>query len=217
MNLQERTNTRTGEVLEPTPEGVDTGWGYNVGRAWLGPDIAFGEAIMRLPTPLRDQSLTNAARLTPKLQTAFTPWALQAISSGKAKGEIKTVGYLTPDLINRLEKVKAPSTAVITITDTQLINLQRDIQANSGISPALLSNLPTRLQNPDSILWDKQNPALIFVYGSDELDEKLVVRINVAVKVFNAASRAKQLTNELVTAGLLSAEKLSAAKYESWN
>ncbi|MCZ7600796.1 MAG: hypothetical protein M5U09_27890 [Gammaproteobacteria bacterium] len=31
-------NVSTGEVLPPTPKGIDTGWGYNVGKAHqIGP------------------------------------------------------------------------------------------------------------------------------------------------------------------------------------
>lgn len=33
--LEQRISTTTGEILGRVPKGIDTGWDYNVGRAWL--------------------------------------------------------------------------------------------------------------------------------------------------------------------------------------
>lgn len=38
LNPTERINTRTGEIYGEVPEGIDTGWNYNVGQAWLRTD-----------------------------------------------------------------------------------------------------------------------------------------------------------------------------------
>ncbi len=35
IKLEERINSETGEVYGQVPEGIDTGWDYNVGKEWL--------------------------------------------------------------------------------------------------------------------------------------------------------------------------------------
>ena len=62
MNTSERINTRSGEVYGEVPNGIDVGWDYNVGKAWLGPDIAFGESLMGLPAVLRKMPASKPAR-----------------------------------------------------------------------------------------------------------------------------------------------------------
>ncbi|HEC12278.1 MAG TPA: phage head morphogenesis protein, partial [Acidiferrobacteraceae bacterium] len=46
----------TGELV-PTPNGIDLGWDYNIGKAYLGPDAAFGRRVMQLPAKTRDAAL----------------------------------------------------------------------------------------------------------------------------------------------------------------
>lgn len=53
----ERVNTRTGEVFGEVPDGIDTGWDYNVGKAWLGPQEAFTNQLLQLPSMMARPAL----------------------------------------------------------------------------------------------------------------------------------------------------------------
>jgi SPP1 gp7 family putative phage head morphogenesis protein len=44
-----QTDTVTGEVIEKSP-GVDLGWDYNPGMAWVAPDIALGRELRKVAT-----------------------------------------------------------------------------------------------------------------------------------------------------------------------
>ena len=62
----ERVNTRSGEILGEVPEGIDTGWDYNVGKAWLGPEQGFTAQLLQLP-PLLAQPAVQQWLTTPAL------------------------------------------------------------------------------------------------------------------------------------------------------
>lgn len=49
----ERVNAATGEVYGDVPAGIDVGWDYNVGKAWLGPEKALAEKLAQLPPNIR--------------------------------------------------------------------------------------------------------------------------------------------------------------------
>ncbi|WP_249118415.1 hypothetical protein [Pseudoalteromonas sp. NEC-BIFX-2020_015] len=45
-------DSSTGEELNKLP-GIDLGWDYNPGKAWLGADIAAGKSVINLSTDLQ--------------------------------------------------------------------------------------------------------------------------------------------------------------------
>lgn len=53
IRTTERVNAATGEVYGDVPEGIDVGWDYNVGKAWLGPEQALEEKLAQLPPNIR--------------------------------------------------------------------------------------------------------------------------------------------------------------------
>lgn len=218
VELEERVNTTSGEIYGDYPKGIDTGWAYNVGQAWLGPDIALGEAIMGLPVALRNAALANAATLTPRLQATYKPWAESYLGADRARREIRTVGYLTPELITALAAhgVK-PTTAVITIIDRELIHLLRDAKRDRQVPLDLLLNLPERLHQASRVLWDKKQPALLFVFNARDSERaKFVIRVGYRTKVqTDDGRRVKIKTNEVVTAGMVQERNLNPGTYET--
>jgi len=205
LEESERVNVRTGEVYGDVPKGIDVGWNYNVGKAWLGPDIDFGIKLLELPHGLRNQALKSAKSLTPNFQHEFSPWINKLIKSKKPLGEIKTVGYLTPGVIDELTKRKlAPSTAVITVSDRDLIHAIRDAKDGKHLPLDLLRGLPDELLNAKAVLFDKRNPALLFVFDNPgkERDGKLVVHVNYKTKFrTDQGERFTRQSNAVVTTG----------------
>ncbi len=205
IKTTERINPKTGESYGQVPEGIDVGWDYNVGKAWLGPDIAFGEKLMQMPEAMRTPALKSAHDLTPNFQAEFAPWVNKLVKTKKPIGEIKTVGYLSPVVVDQLTKQNlAPITAVITVTDRDLVHAIRDAKDGKHLPLDLLRAIPEELTNPKAVLFDKRNPALLYIFDipGDVKEAKLVMHINYKTKFRNdQGDRFKLRSNAVVTTG----------------
>lgn len=201
----ERINTRTGEVYGEVPNGIGVGWDHNVGKAWLGPDIAFGEKLMAMPSGLRDRALQNAGELAPHLERAFAPWVTHLATRKQPIGEVRTVGYLSPRVINELvRRGQTPATAVITATDRDVMHMLRDAKDGKHLPADLVRALPSEMTRPRAILWDKRDPALLYVFDvPGDATGKLVVKINYQTKVRAGDDQRYKLRTNAVRTGSL--------------
>jgi len=205
IKTTERINPTTGESYGEVAEGIDVGWDYNVGQAWLGPDISFGEKLMQMPEAMRTPALKSAHDLAQNFQAEFAPWVNKLIKTKKPIGEIKTVGYLSPVVVDQLTKRKlAPITAVITVSDRDLVHAIRDAKDGKHLPLDLLRGIPDELTNPKAVLYDKRNPALLYVFDipGDSKEGKLVMHINYKTKFrSDQGERFKLKSNAVVTTG----------------
>ncbi len=85
----ERTNTRTGEVYGQVPEGIDVGWDYNVGKAWLGAESSWGALYAQQSPAIQQQLDAHSGKLSKLIQDRFKSWLPQA-----SKDQVVAVGYL---------------------------------------------------------------------------------------------------------------------------
>ena len=151
----ERLNPDTGEIFPPTPEGIDTGWDYNVGQAWLGPDQALSERVMRLPKPWRDHALQQASKVAADSNPSFAAWAERVIEAANPTGERRTAGWLSGPIIDRLTATGIDTRSpLITAADADIIK--------SALPTAAL-DLPRNLAAPAAILLDRTDDALLYV------------------------------------------------------
>jgi hypothetical protein len=67
--------------------------------------------------------------------------------------------------------------------------------------------LPDIITEPEQILWDSQDPALLYVYDAGDKTGKIVVVVDFKGKV----SRAKVVTNAIRTGGLVRPNDLAEA------
>jgi SPP1 gp7 family putative phage head morphogenesis protein len=95
----------TGEAQKvDVPVGIDLGWDYNVGKAYLGSDAAFGEKLMQLPARSRTAALVSTVQVVPYLLPSFRRWARQALDDSVARGETRTAGWLSAKTVDFLER-----------------------------------------------------------------------------------------------------------------
>lgn len=135
VEWSERVNVGTGEVYGKAPIGVDVGWDYNVGKAWVGPDFALADAIMRLPPATRAVALAESARLSGLHRNGpFNDWLPDA-----AAGDIQPVGWLPA------------STVAAQPAARPIIAVAGDVATDLGDA---LVNLPLRLADIDVVLQD---------------------------------------------------------------
>lgn len=209
LDLTERINIASGEIYGEVPKGIGVGWNYNVGQAWLGPDIAFGEKIMAMPSPLRTAALKNAKDLAPHLEKVFSPWANKLLTCKKPLGEIKTVGYLSPRIVDELiRRNQAPTTAVITTADSDIISMLQGATDIQKLPIDMVRSLPNFIQKPQAILWDKSKSGLLYIFNAPggAGDVKTALRVN--IKTINKAANGASQTNSLKAGNLVELKSL---------
>lgn len=197
----ERINVRSGEIYGDVPKGLDVGWDYNVGKAWLGPDIAFGQALAQLAPSLRRHALsrTNVRDYAKNIDGDHRIWARKALKDSKAAGGEKTFGFITDDVMTWLETSKdiRLSTATMTITGGELRHAAQLRKGKRGLPDDILLNLPLAVADRRAVLWDKTHDNLVYVVdiSRNKKDPKLVIGINF--------KRKGQLVNRVVTGALV--------------
>lgn len=218
LNMTERVNTSSGEVYGKVPKGIDVGFDYNVGKAWLGPDIAFGEKIMAMPDVMRTPALKNASDLTPHLEKSFAPWANQLLTRKKPLGEIKTIGYLSPKVVDDLvTRGQAPTTAVITVTDKEVLHMIRDAKDGRHLPVDSIRALPAELSSAKAVLYDTDDPAILYVFDvpGDDRTGKVVLRLNYKTKARGEDGKRHSIqTNTIRTTGLVQKKNLLDKRYD---
>jgi len=107
-----------------------------------------------------------------------------ALNSGHGKNEAKTVGFIDTEILTLLrERRIEPSEATIEILDKQLIHAMRDYKKlikGTAVSDDDLLRLPEIFAQSQAILFDTEDPALIYVFKTADANYlgKVVVRLN---------------------------------------
>ncbi len=199
IETTERINIRTGEVYGDVPKGIDTGWDYNVGKAWLGPEVAFGKKAMALPEAVRSSVLGDTSEYSKLLAKPFKSWADAALKRESAVGEIRTVGYLNDKAATFAATKKITTNSTITISDADLKHL------NVALDSADVSQLPAHIGTPQAILWDKKQQLLAYVLNTDPTAQtRLLVEI--------AFGQKDVALNTVKSGGVVSLKKLRDTK-----
>ncbi len=212
-----RVNTRTGEYYGEVPNGIDSGWDYNVGKASLGADIALGQKIMKLPQPSRATILNSRETYADKIQPSWTQWLKVIGANKRPRGYSHSVGVLPESSIAAIEaKGIEVNSALMVVTDDNLDKLFKERgkrskgkgKTRSGIRvpEAWLKRLPKLIANYQAILYDHDNNGLVFVLNQKTQDRKgkVVVEFNMKRR------RAGSLPFNKV-------KSLSAVKLEDYN
>lgn len=212
------TDKATGEV-KTIPNGIDPGWAYAPGRHSQASAI-YAQKLSTLPAPhgaMLNQETLDAA--LPHLSKDFGAWADDVMSTGhQARGELRVVGGLTPKVLAHLEDVgHPPATAAIVVDDKAIQHMMRDAKKASGktLAAEALRDLPGIIGKPTAVLWDTQDPALLYVFEvpGESRKGKLVVRVDAVTKVRGAdGKREIQAVNIIRTGGLVDVSNLKDPK-----
>ena len=216
LNKTERINVRTGEVYGAVPKGIGVGWDYNVGKAWIAPESVFGQRLASLPKALRDAALEQLPKFTRHLHRPYRSWAQDVLAEDyQVQNRQKVVGYLDKAVVEALEqRGMTPRNLTITLTDKALLHMARETKKTRGaaIPDAGLLTLPKHIEHSQAVLFDKTDPALLYVFDAGEAERlgKFVVRVNYNVK--------GKHTNSVRTGGMASVRNLKGnARYELIN
>ena len=207
LEASERINPSTGEIFGNVPKGIDTGWNYNVGKAWLGPEIAFGKKAVQLPDGIRRTVIGNTALFSQVFAKPFEKWANEVVKRDTNRGEIRTVGYINyKTLEHAVTKGIVPEDTTITITDDRLRRMLKPKSRRTGkplIEVPELLNLPAHLAKPKAILWDNLKNSIVYVFDIKDQSSnagKFFVSLNFKQK--------NDISNSIRSAGVSSLSNL---------
>lgn len=150
----ERVNTRSGEVYGEVPEGIGTGWDYNVGEAWLSPEKTLGDALISMPVPLKDQFFDNYKPLVRALNDQFKVFA-----SGNTTSDKAVVGYINPVGLGNVRL----KTAAITISRTEAATLPANLPKLINAPLAVLETISVPTERYIIYVLDQEGDDLLFI------------------------------------------------------
>lgn len=185
----EKFNTKTGEYYGKVPEGIDTGWDYNVGKAWLGPDISLGNKLASLQAPLREVGLANINSQQSARLESWKVWLKDRAKDDKSRGYKFSIGHMPAALFNTVMKVKRPQSTALVISDKQLDHLYGNHKDKSKrFPPDWLNDLPAKLLNYQAILEYKGNIVIVLPDKTGDRNGRAVITIDYKQKgeVFNS-------------------------------
>lgn len=205
----ERINTRSGEVYGDVPEGIDTGWNYNVGKAWLAPETELGQLLVQQPPFIQNQFNHYLKLLSKRLQSAFEPWLKRVLKREYPVRHQVCVGYMRSEVMQFIaNKDVELATATITLDQKQLLHLTRDQKGERVIPMETIEALPSLIYQPIAVLWEKETENLLYVVGQqEERAEKFFIQVNF--------KRKGEVTNSIRSGGLVPLHSLhNLGKYE---
>lgn len=197
-------NPMNGQLYTP-----DAGFGHNPGQGYLS---SLGQRLLER-SAVADTHLASLA----VQQTFSNKTLLNAVSKDvnafvdnvllnkQARGAQRHVGALPPDVINRLsEKGIQPESAVITLTDNNLLHSVRNNKAGT-LPETFWQKLPEYIHNPTAIIYDTQQetPALMYVFDLPPEHGKVVVYIDSEIKVRDTNGTREKIKTNLIRTGKL--------------
>ncbi|GKW40704.1 hypothetical protein PEC301879_05630 [Pectobacterium carotovorum subsp. carotovorum] len=166
----------------------DAGFGHNPGQGYLA---SLGQRLLERSAVADPQLAALAVRQTmgnetllKAVSTDVNAFVNNTLLNKQARGQLRHVGALPPQVVDRLsEKGVAVESAVITLTDENLLHAIRDSK-DAQLPEALWQRLPEFILNPRAILYNTQkaDAALTYVLDLPDTSGKLVVFIDRELK-----------------------------------
>ncbi|WP_032092044.1 phage minor head protein [Necropsobacter rosorum] len=217
---QKTVGIRSGNPRTVTiPKGTDVGFTpHNFENIKAGRNTSIDSVLMqKLVTAepkfasLLVENILQRPQAVAMLNLAMKDMVDKVAVEKVARGSMKYVGVVPPDVITKLEaKELSPQTAVIAVRDEDVLHALRDTKQGKGINLPIefWENLPEKLRSPTAILLDttQAKNALIFVYDDDA--GKVLVTMDYSVKIKDPISKTKQRAelNIVKTGGLITQE-----------
>ena len=209
------TNRITGEVTT-VPEGVDPGWAYNPGktaRENLGRTV--GQKILASDPRLASMVVKTAGEAFSGPITATLGDLVDRIEAGPINpvGTQLVLGAFPPKVVDFLAERGSLETAALSLSDRELLHTVRPPKTSRDACWPLdlVRRLPAMLQAPEQVLWDTEDPAVVYVWSVEDASAKAVIRVDYRVKSEGTRFR----TNLIKTLGLVQAANLAPPRYEA--
>lgn len=208
------TNRMTGEVTA-VPEGIDPGWAYNPGKAaWANLGQTVGQKLLASDPRMAAEVMKAAGETFARPIASTLGDLVDRIEAGPINpvGTQLVLGAFPPAVVDFLEAKGPLETAALSLSDRELLHAVRPPKGNreAGWPLDLVRSLPSMLLAPEQVLWDTEDPAVVYVWSLAGEDAKAVVRVNRQVQ----SQRQKFQTNLIKTLGLVQEGNLAAPRYQ---
>ena len=220
---QKTVGVRSGNPRVVTvPKGVDVGFTpHNFDNIKAGRNASIDSVLMqKLVTAepkfasLLVENVLQRPQTMQMLNTAMKEMVDTVATEKMARGSMKYVGVLSPEIIENLTALnKAPQTAVIAVRDKDVLHGLRELKQNENIALPLefWENLPEKLRSPSAVLLQPketfENPekaldTLLFIYDTDK--GKVAIKMDYDVKLKDQLTGKKHHSKlNMVTTGSL--------------
>lgn len=212
------TNRRTGEVVR-VPDGIDPGWAYNPGKAgWQASVLA--DKLIAAPPRLAAAAVVDPHWPAKALADEFSEWFDKAAAGEPLERTVFPVGALDQTTLDGLSHHGiVPESGALVLRMQQVNHLIRDAKQARGqaVPPDLLRRMPETLGQAKAVLYDRINPALVYVFDieGDPRLGKIVVRVNYSSKARTDEGRVTVQMNSVQSAGLVATKTLQdGARYD---
>lgn len=206
------SNARTGEIIR-VPEGIDPGWGHNPGKAGHQAVVATAK-LAAAPPELAAAAVADPAWPAGKLAEEFGAW-FDAVAEGRRVERVAwPLGAFSQPTLDYLARAgRSPGGGAVTITQAAAGHILRETKRARGAAVPLdvLKQLPKILTRPRAVLFDKRDPAVLYVFDvpGGERVGKLVVRVDYREKIRKPGGKKTTVTtNALRSAGMVTREAL---------
>lgn len=209
------------------PRGIDAGFAYAPGRSTqLGHAVQHAlRGTLTQPPEIASQGIARILADVPAAQQAlrkdWRDWVRAADPNRADKLDAFDVGVLPVEVIRALRQRATPvevSASLVTITQAQLNHLRRDSKQARGaaLSEADIERLPDIIAEPEAVLWDNEEPGLLFAFNASEKKAgKFFLRIEFAAQIKIAPARKQRLTTNAVrSAGYVEKRMLEMKRYQ---
>lgn len=190
---------------------TDAGWSYNVGQAAWNIDVLAFNAVKDLPENVKYQFISEMANNIHS-QKAYQNFVKNILADGmKPKGLEQTLTWITPDMLNILNKNKVSiKTPVVVMQDDRVGHIIGSKVTKQKISEEQLYALYDVINNPDSVYFDYTRQGSIgLVYTRDLENTKC---IKVCIKLNKTKSSVP--VNYISTAGIVDKSSLKTSLYK---
>ena len=222
VRTYEWTNPRTGETVR-VPDGVDPGWAYHPGRT-RSAEVrrVMAEKVAAAPPGLGAAAMASVwPRMAAEIEADYAAWVDEVVARGRARGEQRVIGALHPEVLQAMEaRGIGVDTAAVTMADRVVLHMLREAKrsARKALPEEMVRRLPRVVAEPRAVLWDKRDPALLYVVDvpGEGRRGKVVVRVGFQEKVrTKGGERVRMRTNAVRTGGLVDESNLAdPGRYE---
>ena len=214
-------NPSTGEE-EDVPTGIDPGWDYAPGRSRaeqvrevldekiIQAEPEFASALMEnLPDPV-----------TEALDDEFKAWAEPILETRQTTRDYRVAGTIDSDVLAALDEIgKKPSSGSILVTDETIVHMNDSgkVRRERTIPKDVLKDLRRHLREAQAVLFDEEDPALIYVLNLPLENEneigKIVIRTEFQRWVKGQEGKKKKVGNFIRTGGIVRRGNLANPRY----
>jgi len=176
----------------------DLGWAYNPGAAAYGTDQAIAKKLGSIKsTELRSQ-LIQTLNNAPERQRQFSIWAQDVLENRRPGHGVQTVGFMPERLAQLLTaRLGVEPVRLMVINEKQLIHAdsEKHKELGTALTHKQLALIPTMLQNPEAILFEKAENAILFVFPDTDIENKVKIVVRMDEKLKKQSQRLDVIVN----------------------